>query len=348
MPLRRPVIRAIAAGLSAIPLSQLLKEWWASESASWARSNRIPRASLLDCWIVPYLGDVPLRELGPARLIVYRSKIVADQCTPKQANAAMRTLSSALGWAVRTDRLPENPCARVRNLSVSDAAPRPRAIGIDQIERLRAAMQTDRDRAMVSVLFYCGLRPGELLALRWGDVGERTLTIDRSFSAGELKGTKTGSRRSVALILAVRSELRALRPPSATDGDLVAPSGSGGFLDLNNWRPRVWHPAVIAANLDADPERGLAALTPYDGRHSFASALIHEGRSVIEVAAQLGHTSAQTTLKHYAHIVEEARGGDRMNLAEAVELAQSGTQDVRNLYAPRVRGHLRLVVSVPH
>ena len=100
---------------------------------------------------------------------------------------------------------------------------------------------------------------------------------------------------------------------------------------------------VIAAHLDADPSRGLAALTPYDGRHSFASALIHEGRSVIEVAAQLGHTSAQTTLKHYAHIVEEARGGDRMNLGEAVELARSGTQGVRNLYAPRARGHLRLV-----
>lgn len=65
-------------------------------------------------------------------------------------------------------------------------------------------------------------------------------------------------------------------------------------------------------------DRGILRRTPYDGRRSFASALIHEGRSVVEVAGQLGHSSASTMLCHYARIVEAARAGDRATLADAV------------------------------
>jgi site-specific recombinase XerD len=43
---------------------------------------------------------------------------------------------------------------------------------------------------------------------------------------------------------------------------------------------------------------------PYDLRHSFASLLLHEGRSVIYVARQLGH-DARLTLSTYGHVIDE-------------------------------------------
>lgn len=43
---------------------------------------------------------------------------------------------------------------------------------------------------------------------------------------------------------------------------------------------------------------------PYNLRHSFASLLLHEGRSVIYVARQLGH-DARLTLTRYGHVIEE-------------------------------------------
>jgi integrase len=316
-------------------LDALLRTWWARESPGWARSNRIPRANLLDVWVVPYLGAVPLRELGSGRIADYRAEILAAGCTPKQANKAMQALSAALGAAVRYDLLPANPCARVRRLRAQTETPRPRAITPARVEALRAAMSQDRDRLLVSILFYCGLRPGEALALRWGDVNERTVTVDRAFVAGELKSTKTHRRRAVALIPTLAAELAASRPNGTTDDDLVVPNLTGGFLDLNNWRARVWSPAVKAA--------GLGRLVPYDGRHTFASLLIHEGRSVLEVAAQLGHESASTTLRHYAHLVEETRDGERLPMADAIAAARSGSPDVPFSFPNRQRGHLRLV-----
>jgi integrase len=327
---------------STMRLGELLKRWWDDESDGWARSNRVPRANIMDNWIAPYLGTVPLREIGRERLNEYRAEIIRSGCTAKQANRSLRTISAALGYAVRTDRLPENPCLRLRRQKVVEAGPRPRAIAVTKIEELREAMPTPRDQAMVSLLFYAGLRPGEMLALRWSDVHECTITVDRNYTAGELKGTKTGKRRSVMLIPALRDELAELRPHDAHEDDLIASDTNGRFIHLGNWRNRVWNGAVAAVGLDAAPERGIARLTPYDGRHSFASALIHEGRSILEVAIQLGHGSAQTTLNHYAHLVEEARDQDRIPLANAVAQARD-VPDVRTLYAQRPRRGLRLV-----
>jgi integrase len=51
---------------------------------------------------------------------------------------------------------------------------------------------------------------------------------------------------------------------------------------------------------------------PYDLRHSFASLLLHEGRSVIYVARQLGH-DARLTLTTYGHVIDELEDAPRQD-----------------------------------
>ena len=63
-----------------------------------------------------------------------------------------------------------------------------------------------------------------------------------------------------------------------------------------NWRRRVYGPAARAA--------GVVRPRPYDLRHSYVSLLIHEGKSVVEIARQAGH-SPQMTLNTYGHIFDE-------------------------------------------
>lgn len=67
----------------------------------------------------------------------------------------------------------------------------------------------------------------------------------------------------------------------------------GGILDMHNWRTRVWKPACEAA--------GLPATVPYEMRHTFASLLIHAGRSAPYVAAVMGHSRTSTAQDHYGH-----------------------------------------------
>jgi len=68
---------------------------------------------------------------------------------------------------------------------------------------------------------------------------------------------------------------------------------------------------------------GVEHARPYDLRHSFASLLIHEGRSVIYVARQLGH-DASLTLGRYGHVIDELEDAPRRD-AEASILAARGS-----------------------
>lgn len=169
---------------------------------------------------------------------------------------------------------------------VTDAAP-------DEIERLRAAMPAQRDRTLLGLLAYAGLRPEEALALRWVDVG-RLLIIDRAFNHGEEKGTKTNQRRTVEIIKPLAADLEALRAASGGEG-LVAPSEAATFTSATG-------ATGSGPGLRTRRRRGDAVRLP-----ALASLLIHAGRSPLAVAAALGHASGETTWQHYAHVFEEAQ-----------------------------------------
>jgi integrase len=216
--------------------------------APWAASTRLHRGHVLDRWIVPYLGEVRLADLGTARVREWRATAMAEGMSPHKANQALRILSAALGAACSDGLLPANPCAGLRAVPHSPA--RPRALTPMEVERIRAAMPTMRDVVMVGLLAHAGLRPEEALALRWADVG-RALVIDRAFSCGEHKATKTHQRRSVEVIPPLGRDLVLLGPKVADPEALVAPSETSGFLNLNNWRNRVWLPACKEAGVRA-------------------------------------------------------------------------------------------------
>jgi integrase len=82
---------------------------------------------------------------------------------------------------------------------------------------------------------------------------------------------------------------------------------------FNKWRARVFRSALQAGGVDR--------ARPYDLRHSFASLLLHEGRSLIYVARQLGH-GADVTARCYGHIIDELEEAPRLSAEEAIRTAR--------------------------
>jgi integrase len=188
------------------------------------------------------------------------------------------------------------------------------------IEAMRAAT-SERDRTMLSLLAYAGLRPGEALGLQWGDVRDRTLIIERAVSVGEVKATKTGQNRTVRLLEPLARDLAEWRMRCGRPGDaaLIIPSNQGGVwsdTEYRNWRRRRFASALKAA--------GVESARPYDLRHSFASLLLHEGRSVIYVARQLGH-DARLTLSVYGHVMDELEDTPNVDAEAVIRAARSGS-----------------------
>ena len=86
--------------------------------------------------------------------------------------------------------------------------------------------------------------------------------------------------------------------------------------DWENWRRPAFDRACVAVALyDA---------RPYDLRHSFASLLLHEGRSVMYVARQLGH-AAGLTLSTYGHVIDELDDSPQIPAEDAIRAAHGGS-----------------------
>jgi integrase len=129
-----------------------------------------------------------------------------------------------------------------------------------------------------------------------------------------MKRPKTGHGRVVSLVGPLAADLEQLRPRVCDDDELVAPGRFGAPLDVDNWRMRVWNPAKKAAGVSA---------VVYDLRHSFVSLLLHEGRSAIYVADQVGHSSATLTLSQYAHLVPDPRHTPLRSMVDAITDARA-------------------------
>jgi integrase len=312
------------------PLVEHAREWFDRERDGWAKSTRLNRAHLLDRWIIPYLGGERLKDVGQPRVRAWRAAIERDGAPTVSANRALGTLSAMLGAAVRDRKLPFNPCSGVDKRR--EVVSRPRVLTPLEVERIRAEMPSFRDATLVSLMAYAGLRPAEAFALRWGDVGN-LLVVDRSFMYGELRPTKTGSRRVVDVVEPLREDLErlrvgAIRSPAA----LVAPTRQGTPLDLRTWRRRIWRPAVARAfGKYSDTVVSGQPPTPYDLRHSYCSLLAHEGRSAPYIAAMMGHALTDTQ-RHYAHMIKDARLALGTTMVDAIRAARASL-DVREKYA---------------
>ena len=146
---------------------------------------------------------------------------------------------------------------------------------------------------------------------------DNTLLIERALSLGVQADTKTRQHRTVRFA-PLRSDLAAycLACGRPDDSALIFPGHNGRpwtEAAYKSWGRR----AFALAFLDA----GIAKARPYDLRHSFASLLIHEGRSVIYVARQLGH-DPRPTLSRYGHVIDELDDAPRIDAESAIRAAR--------------------------
>lgn len=303
------------------PLAEFGEEWWGTVSD---RLSTATRRNYSTCWnnhILPFLGERQLRELTPRVIEEWRSDLSRAGRKDQTVKKAMNVLQTCLQKAVVWGELQVNPVREVkkpsgkRTKAVRPVAPR-------EIEVMRAhllELGKDRDAALLTVLGYAGLRPGEALALRWDHVRTKTLLIEQALAHGEIKETKTGAIRSVRILPALKADLdrwRMISPRHASGLVFTSSTNDAGpwlHEAYKSWTRRSFKQAALAA--------GRPDLRPYDLRHSFASLLIREGKSVVDVAAQLGHAPTMT-LSTYAHVMADLDDDDRRNADELIREAR--------------------------
>lgn len=300
-------------------LDEFAREWWERyASKELAPRTQILYAEIWDRHILPRLGAIQLRQLTPNVVSGFQEELRAAGVGEPTIRKALAIVQAVCREAVSWGRLTSNPVKAVKKRS-QQRTRNVRPLAPEAVERLRHHMPTESDALLISVLAYAGLRPGEALALTWEDIGERTILVERALSLGEVKGTKTRSSRTVRLVGPLKADLSAFRMQIGVPNqdEPIFSARSGGYWSDNgwrNWRQRVFHPAAEAA--------GIANVRPYDLRHSFVSLLIAEGRSIVDVARQAGH-SPTMALDTYGHVFDELDGGEQLRAEDAIREARA-------------------------
>jgi integrase len=311
-------------------LTEFVEVWWEGHVLpTCAQSTRSSYAAVWSRHVRPRLGGYRLRDITPRVVDQFKAELMTSGVGPSVVHKSLMILSGMFTCAVRWEYIDRNPLDSIK-IPVPERAHHVRVSAPVTVEALRRdLLEHDRirDAVLVSVLAYAGLRPAEARALRWGDIRERTLLVERAADATSIKSTKTRKIRSVRLLGPLADDLSGWRARchAASADQLVFPSVRGGLWTKDGWD--AWRNSVFKPTAD----RVGASRRPYDLRHTFASLLIAAGGTIVEIAAQLGHDPA-LTLGTYAHVFEEFELGSRPDLVGAIEEARR-EMGVREMYA---------------
>ena len=157
-----------------------------------------------------------------------------------------------------------------------------------------------------------GLRAGEIIGLQPGDIDFTSgfIYIRRTIVNGRITTPKSGKARKVdisrQLAETLNEHLLEVKKEKLQKGWKELPTWlfyneMGNHIDPDHLRKRCFYKSLEKA--------GLRRIRFHDLRHTFASLLLAQGESLTYVRDQLGHSSIQTTLDTYGHLVPGSNRG---------------------------------------
>jgi len=274
---------------------------------------------ILKLRLLPEFGASRLDEITRDQLKQYISKLATADLSRNTLRNTLCAIRVILNQAIEDGLLDKNPAARLGRFTKTDE-PRFQATALTREEANRFLQATREMCPEYYGLFLtalrAGLRRGELVALRWGDIQfgaseedrNRFILVKHNYVHRQFTTPKSKKSRRVDLSKQLRRVLLALRHQrllkALSEGktsiadDLVFPSPEGSVLDPDNLIKRYFLPCVGHARL--------RRFRFHDLRHSFGSLLIQDGASLAYVKEQMGHSSIQVTVDTYGHLIPGA------------------------------------------
>jgi integrase len=307
-----------------LTVDQYLKRWLSdSVRGSVRRSTYESYRRQVERYVVPTIGSIKLTKLTHMHVQGLYRQMQDRGLSARTVQYTHAVLHRALKQAVRWSMVPRNVCEAVDVPQVRREEIRP--LNAEQARRLLQTACGERLEAFYVVAVHMGMRPGELLGLRWQDVtlsdAGGTLQLNRALSDGELTTPKTkGSRRRIRLSAGSAKVLRTHRTRQLEekmkkaglwrDHGLVFPSTVGTPLSHRN---------VVRSFKALLKRAGLpSSVRLYDLRHTCATLLLSRNVHPKYVQELLGHASIALTLDTYSHIIEGMDGGTTDAIEEAL------------------------------
>lgn len=319
----RASTRQVGVSLSAdITLGDLWKRYAGLKSAAWSTATRKAVESVFSGGskrktrpsVLAAIGARPVRELtrGPLQDLLNNMAQRGDSYSTVQK---VRTyLAAALEYARDERLIADNPGRKLELPTQLLRKPCERYYSLEEVRGLLSKAH-GREHLVLRIFINCGLRPGELFALRENDIELGQLRIDEAVKEAEcgdrrIGETKTtGSRGYVGISEGLHQELemwvhaRHQQHPyhataASSSSDLLFPSEAGTTFRIGNYLKRYLKPLAKSA--------GITDMTYQALRRTCATHFQKHGNPR-DIQAQLRHTKLEMTGRYVKEIPEQVR-----------------------------------------
>jgi integrase len=287
-------------------------------------------SSVLERYILPKFGAWEAGSVRKSDVRAWLGELLESGKGIELVNRIVRVFKTLLfHGVVDLEVIERNVLLRFKQYQRTEKSPGRRvnraAFTEEEVQRLLAAAKP-HERALIGLLCFTGMRPGEAYALRWQDVdltaGAATITRTWDCRGKLFTPPKTAAgTRTVALSGWVVEQLAAHKertgPAGGTGADagaLVFATRTGRPLNQSNVRRDIWTKLVRRA--------GVRALDLYSLRHTFASLGRVAGESAFNVARAMGHSRSTLVDQVYAHSLQSGMA----SVAERVTARALGEQ----------------------
>ncbi len=256
----------------------------------------ISKRSMIKNKFLPYWGHLEIGRITPASVRQWQNVMIEEGLAETTLKLVNNQLSAIFNYAVKYYGLKENPCRRAGSMGSTRA----KEMNFWTRQEFGLFIKTMESRpefhAAFQVLYWCGLRFGELAALTRADIDleQKTITVNKTYHRLEREDVITEPKTP--------KSNRIITIPNFLCEELAQ------YLDMiydqsTEARLFTYCPQYLSRVLARGcAESGVKKIRLHDLRHSHASLLIELGYSPLLIAERLGHENVETTLNTYSHL----------------------------------------------
>jgi integrase len=258
----------------------------------------------VDTKILPHFNDIPLNEIDERSILKWQNWILSlrkkngEPYAQTYIKSINNELSAIINHAVRFYNLPNNPIHKTGSIGQKHAGNMD-FYTLDEFNQFIIYFEDDPLYNLVyNLLYYTGIRQGEMLALTLDDfdIEQNTININKNWGVRKRKNaittTKTKSSNRVItfpiFILDLLDEFIDSLYDYETNERLFSAYTNKGRLNRKL--------------KEAAKSTGVKPIRVHDLRHSHASLLVEMDVNIKAIQERLGHQDIETTLNTYSHL----------------------------------------------
>lgn len=293
-------------------LKDYADSWMETYKASASINTKAMYANIVNCHIKPALGHLPLNKICRSDV----QKLINDNKEhPRICEQIKMTMNQILNCAVDDKLLTENVAKKVTVPKRHKSERRP--LTDLEKEAIKKADFTLQERAIVILLFYFGLRRGEMLALTKPDIDlrQKTLTVNKTVVFDvNTPIVKTGAKSTAGnRIIPIPSHAMPFFRDflKSVDTFYLFPGKSYETLSKTQY-VKLWqriiqkmNDAVISEREKLIGAQPITGLTAHIFRHNYCTMLYYSGISQKKAVELMGHSDLKMIMEVYAHLDEK-------------------------------------------